>query len=518
MSSSAVLVSTDRSPFCVSKPLQATPLAWIPRLPWEEVREAAREAIIVGARILAFFGHLQQGAARPDLILVLSSVQAGEIRIARAVLDDDRFLSLALDCEEAHLFEREIAEQFHVVPMGHPWLKPLRFAKAWRDGQAPWPLPEHGAPVPGSGDFYRVDGDDIHEVAVGPVHAGVIEPGHFRFQCYGEQVLHLEIVLGYQHRGIEAALIGGPHRRTLAQIETVAGDTSIGHATAYCQALEALAGVQVPERAEYLRAAALELERLANHTGDLGALSGDVAFLPTASYCGRLRGDFLNLTALLCGSRFGRGLCVPGGVAFDCDAERTATMVSRLDLAMRDLGGAVQLLWDTAGVIARFDGAGVVSKDIARRIGLVGVAAKASGLSRDVRHDYPTPVWRALGVQPCVEEHGDVWSRAHVRWSEARQSGPLVRSLLQGLPRGPTRTAMAPLAAESITVSLVEGWRGEICHVALTGAQGTLERYKIVDPSFHNWMGLQMALRNQQISDFPLCNKSFNLSYCGHDL
>ena len=207
-------------------------------------------------------------------------------------------------------------------------------------------------------DFYRVEGDEVHEVAVGPVHAGVIEPGHFRFQCHGENVFHLEISLGYQHRGVEKALLGGPDKRSIHYAETLAGDTTVGHATAYCQVVEALARCQKTPRAQALRGIALELERLANHVGDLGALANDVAFLPTASYCGRLRGDFLNMTATLCGSRFGRGMIRPGGVGFDVDDAIVRDLLTRLDAAERDTANAVELLWDTPSVMARFEDTG----------------------------------------------------------------------------------------------------------------------------------------------------------------
>jgi Ni,Fe-hydrogenase III large subunit len=367
-------------------------------------------------------------------------------------------------------------------------------------------------------DYYRVEGQDIHEVAVGPVHAGIIEPGHFRFQCHGEQVLHLEISLGYQHRGAERTVVGGPDARTIHTIQTVAGDTSVGHATAYCQAMEALAGCRVPIRAELLRGVALELERLANHTGDLGALAADVGFLPTAAYCGRIRGDFLNLTALVCGNRFGRGLVRPGGVGFDLDARRRQDCLDRLESAYRDVANAVDLLWNSTSVQARFEGTGAVSQDVCVALGMVGPAARACGLECDVRHDHPSGIYRFAHVPVSTWTTGDVFARAYVRWLEMQRSVAFVREQLRAFPDGPICEPPGALKPDHVVVTLVEGWRGEICHVALTDAHGRFARYKIVDPSFHNWSGLTLALRDQQISDFPLCNKSFNLSYCGHDL
>ena len=317
---------------------------------------------------------------------------------------------------------------------------------------------------------------------------------------------------------MERALIGGPDKRTVPFMETLAGDTTVGHALAYCEAVEALAGCKVPARAQVLRAIALELERLANHTGDLGALAGDIGYLPTASYCGRIRGDFLNLTALICGNRFGRGLLRPGGVLFDLDDARQKQLEERLTQTHKDVTGAVELLWNSSSVRARFENAGPVSRETAQELGLVGLVARASGIEHDVRIQFPSGIYRFAQIPVSSYHSGSVFARAYVRWMEIQRSIAFIFDQLNALPTGPVRAEIGALAPNRAVVSLTEGWRGEICHTALTDAAGKFARYKIVDPSFHNWMGLAMAMRGQQVSDFPICNKSFNLSYCGHDL
>lgn len=480
-----------------------TSLPWsdLPEAPPAEFVDATHEALASGARLCAWFGVPDPGGTR--LVAILAHDADNTLAAGRSRPLAGEYPSLTSRQPQAHLFERELWEQHALVPTGHPWLKAVR-----RDSGA----------GPAVGDFFRVTGGEVHEVAVGPVHAGIIEPGHFRFQCTGEDVLHLEIALGYQHRGVEAALTGGPHRASLSQVETVAGDSTLAHGTAHAMVLEALAGGEAPLRGQWLRALALELERLANHTGDLGALANDVAFLPTSAACGKIRGDFLNLTALVCGNRFGRGLVQPGGCRHDLEPGRAAQLLDRLRVALHEVEQAAGWLWDAASVRARFEGTGALSAEQAGDLGLVGPPARACGLLRDVRFDHPAGWHRFAQIPVAVWPGGDVFARARVRWLEIQRAGRFLEEQLATPPDGPVREGADTRAGDTLAVALVEGWRGETCHVALTDAAGRFRRYKIVDPSFHNWTGLALALRGQAISDFPLCNKSFNLSYCGFDL
>ncbi len=427
--------------------------------------------------------------------------------------------SLTPEIPALHLFEREIHENFGVNFEHHPWLKPVRFA-ANRN---------HRGKTMDDYPFYRIDSQELHEVGVGPIHAGVIEPGHFRFICNGEKVLHLEIQLGYQHRGVEKLFLeagSGLLRSVLA--ESIAGDTATGHGVAHAQLMESLTGITIDETLQKERAIALEMERIAVHIGDTAAICTDVAYQFGQVVNEALRTTIINTTQLWCGNRFGKGLIRPGGTHYPLTPPVLESLIKTLnDTGMR-YHESTENIFTAPSLLIRFDGIGTVTKKQALRIGAVGMAARMTGLARDIRTTHPTGYYREVPYEPVVLDTGDVLARTMLRNLEAGKSIAMVIDWATGLLNQNTTAGKSPskgiLAGNpsmeplSFAISAVEGWRGEIAHAAITGPSGELVHYKIKDPSFHNWMALALAVRNQEISDFPVCNKSFNLSYCGHDL
>jgi Ni,Fe-hydrogenase III large subunit len=484
----------------------------IPHLSFDDFRAGALTIVKTGGKVVQFFAY-------PDgATLKMMAVLRSDVLYVAGCDAPETYPSLTAECEPFHMFEREMAEQYGIRPEGHPWLKMVRYHENARKKPDVFGN-NYKQDIPGNYPYYQVTGDEIHEVAVGPVHAGVIEPGHFRFNCIGEKVLNLEIQLGYQHRGVEDLLVGQDTKRLPIIIEGIAGDTSIGNSLCHAQAIEALASVTPDHGAQLIRTIALELERLANHTGDLGALSGDVAFLPPANYCGRMRGDFLNLTLLLCGNRFGKGLVRPGGTRFSLPDDLRRTINERITELNTQMRNVIDLLFTSSTVRSRFEGCGAVSKEHAEQLGLVGPAGRGCGLSYDVRRCFPTEHYSRLDIPENAKNTGDVHARALVRAEEILQSITIIRAILNGpVVTTCVEPSTLPLHPDSFVVTLNEAWRGELSHAILTDGSGKIVRYKVKDPSFHNWNGLSMALRNTGISDFPLNNKSFNLSYCGFDL
>jgi Ni,Fe-hydrogenase III large subunit len=325
-------------------------------------------------------------------------------------------------------------------------------------------------------------------------------------------------MLGYQHRGVERLLETMERDRAIYVAESIAGDSVIAHTSAYCGALEALARSHKSARAQTIRGIALELERLANHIGDLGAISGDIAYQPAAAYFGRMRGECLNLLMTLSGNRYGRGLVRLGGVGFDLEDDMAREMEHRLGKLEEELMRVADLFFGASSVQSRLEGVGVVPRAACLERGYVGPVARACEVARDIRHDHPYGVFRFAQVPVATAWAGDVYSRALVRRLEIQRSIEFVIEQVRALPKGDLRAPCGPLAPDELVVALEEGWRGEVVHAVLTDGDGGIRRHKVIDPSFNNWSALAMAMPGNQISDFPLCNKSFNLSYAGHDL
>jgi Ni,Fe-hydrogenase III large subunit/Ni,Fe-hydrogenase III component G len=442
---------------------------------------------------------------------------------ARVAVEKPRFPSVAAKHPVANWFEREVMDYFGLTPEGHPNPFPVALHEDWPDGV--WALRKafaDGQAVPRvSGNlhpFRPVTGEGVFHVPVGPVHAGIIEPGHFRFGVAGEPVLYLQLRLFYVHKGIEKRFEKIPWRHGLFLAESISGDTAVGHSLAYAHAIERLLGVEVPPRARYLRTVLLELERTYNHVADIGAIATDVAFTVPASRAQVLREGLVTLQERLFGSRLLRGTVGLGGVRCELTLGRRKELLLHLDRLEREFEDLVTLLIDSGTFTDRVDDTGVLGAQAARDLGVVGMAARASGLDLDLRRDQPHDAYAALRFQVPVEGGGDVRARLMVRAREVEQSLSILRQALEGLPEG---RILAPLPdalpKSSSALGWAEGWRGECLHWIQTDEEGRVARVKVTDPSFKNWPGLARAVPGNILPDFPVINKSFNLSYSGND-
>jgi Ni,Fe-hydrogenase III large subunit len=415
-----------------------------------------------------------------------------------------------------HIFEREIHENFGIEYINHPWLKPVRYAHNRANFQ------NQIANYP----FFKIEGSEIHEIGVGPIHAGVIEPGHFRFMCNGENVLHLEIQLGFQHRGIEQLFIDKTklsQRHLLA--ESIAGDTVVGHTYTFVKNMEQLYGINENIRLEVIRTIALELERIAVHVGNLSALCLDMAYQLGSAVFGALRTPIINFFQLWCGNRFSRTLIRTGFNPYPL----TNDLCNKLNAVLDDFELKYVEMSDETfnlpSVLGRLEKTGMITAEQMKLIGAVGIPARATGIERDVRKSHAYAYYKHLKHETVTHSTGDILSHALIRDQEIKKSIALIRKLITVLATMPVAEPNTKpdyqslnLKPNQLSIAITEGWRGEICHSAITDLNGNLIHYKVKDPSMHNWLALALAVRNNEISDFPVCNKTFDLSYCGHDL
>jgi Ni,Fe-hydrogenase III large subunit/Ni,Fe-hydrogenase III component G len=441
--------------------------------------------------------------------------------------------SLAVFHYPASRFEREIFDLFGIRAEGHPDPRPLVRHAFWPEDYFPLrkdaarrEFDDDGSPFP----FAEVRGEGVYEIPVGPVHAGVIEPGHFRFSVLGETVIDLKSRLYFTHKGTEKLFEGRTPADALPLAEraysaangspmtadTISGDSTVAHVLAFCQAVEALASTPVPERARYLRVILLELERLYNHVGDFGAIVNDTGFPAAHMHCLRIREKLLRLNKRLTGSRLLRGGIVPGGVAIDLPAG--LDVVGEVKAAVTDFEEVASITLANTLVMDRLEGTGRLTLKTARDHGVLGYIARASGLDVDARRDHPFAAYSELEFTVPVLTSGDVKARTLVRVEEIRQSVSLISQAVERIPAGTLRKEPGPADSDRPAFGIVEGWRGAIVHWIRVDDRQRLERVKVLDPSFLNWRPLSYAMLENIVPDFPLCNKSFNQSYSGNDL
>ncbi|MGH7303169.1 MAG: NADH-quinone oxidoreductase subunit C [Candidatus Rokuibacteriota bacterium] len=495
------------------------------RVPRWEIPALADRLAPLGARC-QFLAAADTRAAGGDftLVYVFAPPQlAPSVTVLAAVpASVARFASLATRSFAASSFEREIQDLFGLIPEGHPDPRRLALHQYWPEGYHPLrrdvaprtDFLDAGEPFP----FRRVEGEGIFEITVGPVHAGIIEPGHFRFSVEGETIVNLETRLGFVHKGTEKLFEGLAVDRAPALAERISGDTSVGHVLAHCQAIEALGGCTVPLRANRLRVVLLELERIYNHVGDVGMIVNDTGFGFGHAHCFRIREELLRLNERLAGHRLLRGAVVPGGVTGPIVKAPLADAAVRIDELVAEFAAVARLCLDNTTVLERLQGTGRLTEGTATEMQVVGLVGRASGIDADLRRDAPFAAYGEAGVRAVVYGTGDVWARTMVRLDEARESARLIREVAARDAAGAVTAPLPPLDPGAHAFGLVEAWRGPVWHWVMADGPATLRRVKVVDPSFRNWPALEYAVLKNIVPDFPLCNKSFNLSYSGNDL
>lgn len=452
-------------------------------------------------------------ADRKDWLLLSVDLTGGE----------REFASITPVVHAAKWYEREIRDLFGLIPVGHPDMRRLVRHEHWPKGSHPlkkeFDWDQVLGRVQGEYAFRKIHGDGVFEIPVGPIHAGIIEPGHFRFSVAGEPILQLEVRHFWKHRGVEKLFEQQRLTEAVPLAERVSGDTSVGHGLAYCQAVETLLGVTVPPRARYLRSLFLELERLHNHIGDVGAICNDTAYAVAHAHCGRLKEQLMQLNDRLTGSRFLRGVNTVGGVSMDLSGVQLSQVDAELQAIEREFAGIEKILFANASLTERLENTGVLSEHIAWDHAVMGVVGRASGIDRDLRRDRPFAAYHECPPKMAVYRYGDVRARMRVRLDEVHDSIRLIRALHRQLPMGLliTQSVEVPMPGQW-AISAVEGWRGEIIYVVMAGAEGRIHRCKVRDPSFVHWPAIQWAALGNIVPDFPLINKSFNLSYAGNDL
>lgn len=435
--------------------------------------------------------------------------------------EEPEYATLARDIFSASLFEREMREMFGISGIVSPDPRRLNLHdEVWPEGQ--YPLRKDFTAPPAGGAkgeyvFKKIEGEGVFEVPVGPVHAGIIGPGHFRFSAAGEPIIHLEIRLGFTHRGAEKLFEGKKAEEAVRLAECVSGDAAFAHGLAFCRAAEKIGGMAVPRQAEYLRVVFLELERMYNHAADIGGIALDVGFSYPNAFASVIKETILALNEKLTDSRYLKGVNVVGGVSRGIDDAGKELVLVTMDALTGEMEELKKMLFESVSFMDRVDTTGRLAKRLAEDLGVTGPAARASGIGRDLRKDFPG-VYGETSFSSVTRTTGDVLARLQVRVEEFEESARIVRELVRKCEPGAVVRAPGNGLAAGFGLGCVEGWRGPVLYWLKTGASGEIERCKVTDPSFRNWQALAWAVQGNIIPDFPLCNKSFNLSYSGNDL